>query len=166
MNYRELLGGEVGRESLPMPAEAGGGLFSVVTAEQPAGTSVVSEAPPREDDGVVFFPEPAASSDGETPLPHMSSHWKVNLSGELLEGSRVVDPDRCAFITSFIYRKMADVAVALEVDYFDEMTLLGPHLQQVLVADNMSIRHGVFDTAWTTEQLREQYVKWCREQSF
>ncbi|MEJ0001283.1 MAG: hypothetical protein WDO13_20260 [Verrucomicrobiota bacterium] len=43
-----------------------------------------------------------------------------------MEGSRVSEPDRCAFITSFIYRKMADVAVALEVDYFDQMTLFGP----------------------------------------
>jgi len=66
----------------------------------------------------------------------------VNLSGDLLEGSQVSEPDRCAFITSFIYRKMADVAVALEVDYFSHAMLLGPHLQQVLVADNMGVRHA------------------------
>jgi len=56
--------------------------------------------------------------------------------------------------------------VTLEVDYFSHMTLLGPHLQQVLVADNIGVRHGVFDTAWTTEEQRAQYVKWCCEQSF
>jgi hypothetical protein len=89
----------------------------------------------------------------------------VNLTGELLEGSQVAEPDRCAFITTFIYRKMADVAVALEVDYFNQMTLLGPHLQQVLVADNLGVRHGVFDAPWTNETMRAQYVKWCCEQS-
>ena len=83
-----------------------------------------------------------------------------------MEGSQLSEPDRCAFITSFIYRKLADVAVALEVDYFSHVTLLGPHLQQVLVADNMGVRHAVFDTVWTTEDLRVQYVKWCCEQSF
>ena len=87
------------------------------------------------------------------------------MNGELLEGSQVAEPDRCAFITAFIYRKMADVAVALEVDYFNTMTLLGPHQQQVLVADNLGVRHGVFDTAWTNEASRAQYVKWCCEQS-
>jgi hypothetical protein len=84
----------------------------------------------------------------------------------LLEGSQVAQTDRCAFITYFIYRKMADVAVALQVDYFDHMTLFGPHLQQVLVADNLGVRHAVFDAAWTTEEKREQFVKWCCEQSF
>jgi hypothetical protein len=95
----------------------------------------------------------------------MNSHWRVTLTGELLEGSQVAEPDRCAFITTFMYRKMADVAVALEVDYFKEMTLLGPHLQQVLVADNLGVRHGVFDAPWTNETMRAQYVKWCCEQS-
>jgi len=145
-----------------------GGLF-VIPEEAPSATSslsVVKEAPPREDDAPVFFPDPRKLSGGETPLPRVNSHWMVNLSGDLLEGSQVSEPDRCAFITTFIYRKMADVAVALEVDYFDHMTLLGPHLQQVLVADNMGVRHAVFDTAWTTEERRVQYVKWCREQSF
>ena len=78
----------------------------------------------------------------------------------------MAEPDRCAFITSFIYRKMADVAVALEVEYFDHMMLLGPHLQQVLVADNMGVRHAVFESAWTSEEMRVQYVKWCCEKSF
>jgi CheY-like chemotaxis protein len=145
-----------------------GGELVIVSAETPPDTaalSVMLEAPPREDVPPAFFPDPTLLTTGETPLPHVNSHWKVNLSGELLEGSQVAEPDRCAFITSFIYRKMADVAVALEVDYFNHMTLLGPHLQQVLVADNIGVRHAVFDTAWTTEALRVQYVKWCCEQS-
>ena len=136
------------------------------TGTDTAALSVMKEAPPREEAAPTVFPDLRRSKAGETPLPRVNSHWKISLSGELLEGSQVAEPDRCAFITSFIYRKMADVAVALEVDYFDQMTLLGPHLQQVLVADNLGVRHGVFETAWTTEEMRTQYVKWCCEQSF
>ena len=86
--------------------------------------------------------------------------------GGLVEGSQIGEPDRCAFITYFLYRKLADVAVTLEVDYFSTVTLFGPHLQQVLVADNLGVRHAVFDTAWTSEDQRNQYVQWCCEQSF
>jgi CheY-like chemotaxis protein len=132
----------------------------------PGALSVASEAPPREEGTPVFFPGAGVAGKKGTSLPVTHSHWKVNPAGELMEGSQVTDPDRCAFITSFIYRKLADVAVALEVDYFSQMALLGPHLQQVLVADNMGVRHAVFETAWTTEELRAQYVKWCCEQSF
>ena len=154
---RELDLGQTGGELYVVPSEP---------APDTAALSVVREAPPREVAAPVFFPDPGLLAGGETPLPNLNSHWKVNLSGDLLEGSQVAEPDRCAFITSFIYRKLADVAVALEVDYFSHLTLLGPHLQQVLVADNMGVRHGVFDTAWTTEDMRVQYVKWCCEQSF
>jgi CheY-like chemotaxis protein len=168
-HYQQLLEA-VSRPGAP-GAEAGppdGELYVVSgeTTPDAAALSVVQEAPPREDVAPTFFPEPVRSAGGETPLPRVNSHWKVNLSGDLLEGSQVAEPDRCAFITSFIYRKLADVAVALEVDYFSHMILLGPHLQQVLVADNMGVRHAVFDTAWTTEDMRVQYVKWCCEQSF
>jgi len=145
------------------------GELYVVSGQTPpdaAVLSVMQEAPPREDVAPTFFPNPELSTVGDIPLPRVDSHWKVNLTGELIEGSQVAEPERCAFITSFIYRKLADVAVALEVDYFSHMTLLGPHLQQVLVADNMGVRHAVFDTAWTTEDQRVQYVKWCCEQSF
>jgi CheY-like chemotaxis protein len=166
--YRQLLATvENSGAQGPDIRETGGELY-VVAAEGPSdttATSVMLEAPPREDVAPPFFPSPDRVAAGETPLPHLNSHWKVNLTGELLEGSQVAEPDRCAFITSFIYRKLADVAVALEVDYFSHVMLLGPHLQQVLVADNMGVRHAVFDTAWTTEDLRVQYVKWCCEQS-
>jgi CheY-like chemotaxis protein len=167
--YRQLL------ETVEKPGAEGpdigqtGGELYVVSGEpapDTAASSVVREAPPRENAAPPFFPDPRLLTGGETTLPHVNSHWKVNLSGDLMEGSQVAEPDRCAFITSFIYRKLADVAVALEVDYFNHVTLLGPHLQQVLVADNMGVRHAVFDTAWTTEDLRVQYVKWCCEQSF
>jgi CheY-like chemotaxis protein len=132
-----------------------------------AALDVIREAPPRDDvpDARILFPDPALGPRGDTPLPQVNSHWRVTLTGELLEGSQVAEPDRCAFITSFIYRKMADVAVALEVDYFNQMTLIGPHLHQVLVADNLGVRHAVFDAPWTNEALRAQYVKWCCEQS-
>jgi len=155
---------EVTAESAPIDGE-----LVVVEAATPSDTAtlaVMKEAPPRDDAAPVYFPDPRRRTGGETPLPRVNSHWMVNLSGDLLEGSQVSEPDRCAFITSFIFRKMADVAVALEVDYFNHMTLYGPHLQQVLVADNMGVRHAVFDTAWTTEEMRTEYVKWCCEQSF
>jgi len=128
------------------------------------------EAPPLEEDLEPPVVDERLQSGlpqtGETPLPQVNVHWKVNLMGELVEGSQMADPQRCAFITYFIYRKLADVAVTLEVDYFNHVTLFGSHLQQVLVADNMGIRHAVFDTPWSTEAKREQYVKWCCEQSF
>ena len=166
--YRQLLDA-AGKPEVQGPniRQKSGELF-VITSEPPldkAALSVMQEAPPRQEMTPVFFPTPNLVAAGGTPLPQLNSHWKVNLSGDLLEGSQMAEPDRCAFITSFIYRKMADVAVALELDYFNHMTLLGPHLQQVLVADNMGVRHAVFDTAWTTEEARRQYVKWCCEQS-
>ena len=166
--YRLLL------ESAKVPAEnaevvpVDGQLFIVPepVPSETASLSVINEAPPREEPGPIFFPDLRKKTGGETQLPRVNAHWMVNLSGDLLEGSQVSEPDRCAFITTFIFRKMADVAVALEVDYFNHMTLFGPHLQQVLVADNMGVRHAVFDTAWTSEEARAQYVKWCCEQSF
>ncbi len=166
--YRQLLDmvGEPGGQGPDLP-QPSGELYPVEdeSRSDTMALSVMQEAPPREDAAPAFFPDPNLLAGGETPLPHVNSHWKVTLSGELLEGSQVAEPDRCAFITSFIYRKLADVAVALEVDYFNHVMLLGPHLEQVLVADNMGVRHAVFDAAWTTEDMRVQYVKWCREQS-
>jgi CheY-like chemotaxis protein len=167
--YRQLLE-TVEKPGAPGPDinQTGGELYAVSGESTPdtAALSVMREAPPRKEAAPVVFPDPSLLAGGDTALPQVNSHWMVNLSGDLLEGSQMAEPDRCAFITSFIYRKMADVAVALEVDYFNHLTLLGPHLQQVLVADNMGVRHAVFDTAWTTEDLRVQYVKWCCEQSF
>jgi CheY-like chemotaxis protein len=166
--YRQLLEGveKPGLEVRGIEQESGD-LLAVAAEMSPdtAASSVMREAPPREHVPKIFFPDPTLMARGETALPQVNSHWKVNLTGELLEGTQVAEPDRCAFITTFIYRKMADVAVALEVDYFNQMTLLGPHQQQVLVADNLGVRHAVFDTAWTSEELRAQYVKWCCEQS-
>ena len=171
-SYRDLLGAaEKAEDVTPEVEQQGGDLFAVASKTEPdtEALAVINEAPPREEPAPpptrIFFPDPELGPRGNTPLPQMNSHWRVTLTGELLEGSQVAEPDRCAFITSFIYRKMADVAVALEVDYFNEMTLFGPHLQQVLVADNLGVRHGVFDAPWANEALRAQYVKWCCEQS-
>ena len=167
--YQRLLGSVAKTGALRADVEPTGSELYAVANEPPADTaalSVVKEAPPREVDTPPEISDRKTVVGLETPLPHLSSHWQVNLTGELLEGSQVMEPDRCAFITTFIYRKLADVAVTLEVDYFNHMTLLGPHLQQVLVADNIGVRHGVFDAAWTTEEQRTQYVKWCCEQSF
>jgi CheY-like chemotaxis protein len=166
--YRELLETLEHAGGLHAPTIGQGGELYVVAENKPEtkDLSVIQEAPPLDAPTPAFFPDPRILAEGETPLPQLNAHWKVNLSGELLEGSQVAEPDRCAFITSFVYRKLADVAVALEVDYFSHMTLFGPHLLQVLVANNLGVRHAVFDTAWTNEELRSQYVKWCCEQSF
>jgi hypothetical protein len=166
--YRQLLDTIEKAEAVAPEVEQGGAdLFVVVSKPSPdtSALAVIKEAPPLADAPKIVFPGPNLGARGDTPLPPVNSHWRITLTGELLEGSQVAEPDRCAFITSFIYRKMADVAVALEVDYFNHMTLLGPHLQQVLVADNLGVRHAVFDVPWTDEAAREQYVKWCCEQS-
>jgi CheY-like chemotaxis protein len=147
-------------------------LVSIETQPDGAVPEVMTDAPPLNLDklweaaGPASGPLPTLPPGEGMPPPRVNSHWKVSLSGELLEGSQVGEADRCAFITYFIYRKLADVAVALEVDYFSHLTLLGPHLNQVLVADNLGIRHAVFDAVRTDEVDREQYVKWCCEQSF
>jgi CheY-like chemotaxis protein len=168
--YRELLAAAEKSGALDSDLKPPTGELLVVSGEKPEYAdlpSVVLEAPPLEQSPVTPSARVAdLTVAGETPIPAVNSHWKINLMGELVEGSQVAEPDRCAFITYFFYRKLADIAVTLEVDYFSNLTLLGPHLQQVLVADNLGVRHAVFDTAWTTEDLRHQYMQWCCEQSF
>ncbi|MCE0483129.1 MAG: response regulator [Methylacidiphilales bacterium] len=170
--YRQLLAKaeSSGALSPDLQPPAGQLLVAADTPPEAVVPDVIAEAPPLSAEaatatGVLPIPEAGVAPVGETQLPQVSAHWKVNLMGELVEGSQVAEPSRCAFITYFIYRKMADIAVALQVDYFSQMTLHGPHLQQVLVADNLGIRHAVFDTAWTTEEQRNLYVKWSCEQS-
>lgn len=170
--YRQLLEKAQHSGALDPDMRPPSGELLVVSGEAPVDTAVpnvVSEAPPLDQVPSVsstgVMPTVEVPFAGETELPQLSAHWKVNLMGELVEGSQVAEPARCAFITYFFYRKLADIAVTLEVDYFSHLTLMGPHLQQVLVADNLGIRHAVFDTAWTTEDQRVQYVKWCCEQS-
>jgi hypothetical protein len=171
--YSQLLARAENSGALASDVRLRTGELRLVSGENPPGVQVpdvMLEAPPLEDVSKPSLVNPGwgsdlAAEDG-TPLPQINAHWKIDLMGELVEGSQVAEQDRCSFITYFIYRKLADIAVALEVDYFDRLTLLGPHLQQVLVADNMGVRHAVFETAWTKEEKREQFVKWCREQSF
>jgi CheY-like chemotaxis protein len=170
MPYRQLLAAAEKSGALDVGLRPPTGELLSFAGERPLETnvaSVIMEAPPREEASVTKSVKlPDITVAGETPIPAVNSHWKINLMGELVEGSQVAEPDRCSFITYFLYRKLADVAVTLEVDYFSNMTLFGPHLQQVLVADNLGVRHAVFDTAWTTEDQRNQYVQWCCEQSF
>ncbi len=171
--YQQLLdtAETFGAPGIDIDPPSGG--FLAVSADIPSEgniPTVVQEAPPREDLESTPVADstqlPRLAAEGETPLPQVNSHWKISLTGELVEGSQISEPDRCSFITYFIYRKMADVAVALEVDYFNELLLQGPHIEQVLVANNMGVRHAVFDAAWTDEATRAQYIKWCCEQSF
>lgn len=142
------------------PAEVDPSALITLAGDTTAASSweLPSEAPPREEGAV----QPAAPRRSG-PVPPASVHWKVDLMGNLMENSPGADPDHCALLTNFIYRKLADVAVALEVDYFRQATLWGPQVQQVLVADNLSVRHALFETASVTESQRDDYVKGCRE---
>ncbi|HUB66427.1 MAG TPA: response regulator [Candidatus Methylacidiphilales bacterium] len=175
IGYRQLLeNAQKPLVSMTGKLIANGDLRLVPGPRGPGGAvpDVVMEAPPLDLDKLwegslaTAGPLPVIPTEDGTPLPQVNSHWRVSLMGELLEGSQVSEPDRCAFITYFIYRKLAEVAVALEVDYFTHLTLFGPHLNQILVADNLGIRHAVFSAARTTEADLEQYVKWCCEQTF
>jgi CheY-like chemotaxis protein len=124
------------------------------------------EAPPLTDETPPTSPFlPDQPRPGATEMPRVESYWKMNLMGDLVEGTRVADAERSALITTFLYRKLADIAVALEVDYFNTLVLLGPNEQQVLVADNLGVTHALLDARRTTEAAREQFVEWCREQS-
>jgi CheY-like chemotaxis protein len=163
--YRELL------EKLDLVDALPGGdrlplttALSTLAGETAAGLppDLLSEAPPRPE-AESFLAR--ASARETTGLPPIEAHWKVDLMGNLVENSPGSDPDHCALLTNFIYRKLADVAVALEVDYFTHLTLWGPRYQQVLAADNLGVRHALFEAARTDESQREQYLKWCREQS-
>ena len=155
--YRELLDQSVealpGGDRLPLT-----GPLPAIARDTTAAPDFLNETPPQENPGSVP-PVPA------TELPPVQSHWKVDLMGNLIENSKEADPDHCGLLTNFIYRKLADVAVALEVDYFNHLTLWGPQIQQVLAADNLGVRHALFLAPRTTEEQRDQYLKWCREQS-
>ena len=61
--------------------EQSAGELYVVSGEPSADAgalSVVREAPPREDAPPTAFPDQVAVMSGETELPHVNSHWKVN----------------------------------------------------------------------------------------
>jgi len=164
MPYRDLLRQAAATDTLPggdaqPPDEAYVSLAGGTTVD--SVSDFLNEAPPLaagEQPSIIPFPRPE-----DAALLNVHAHWKVDLTGALVEGAKGYDPDHCAFITSFIYRKLADVAVALELDYFERITLWGQEFQQVLVADNLGVRHALFESARTTETQRNEYVKWCRE---
>ncbi|PTX99955.1 hypothetical protein DB346_19290 [Verrucomicrobia bacterium LW23] len=98
----------------------------------------------------------------ELQLPSLISHWKINLMGELMEGFKVDDPDQAGIVSFFLYRKLADVAVALESDYFTRLSLQGTSVTHELVADNFGVRHGTFRTDDPNcAQDREAFIAWC-----
>ena len=134
-------------------------------AGETTAADIFEEAPPR-----LEMPVPALSTKSEYRLaaaetPDVETHWKVDMMGLLVEGVGVRDPEHCALVTNFIFRKMADIAVALEVDYFDSITLRGDSMQQVLVANNWGVRHAILE-ADADEGRRNQYRDWARGQSF
>lgn len=98
---------------------------------------------------------------GESPtLPGFLSHWKINFTGELLETDGT-DPD--PQLTFSIFQKLAEVAVELEQDYSPRITFLGNWVQQELISGHSGIRHALFSTAETTEEIRDSYLVWCYE---
>jgi CheY-like chemotaxis protein len=72
-------GGEVTADEFSVPATP----FDVM-AEAPA----LAENP----EGPPFLPDVAGP--GGTEMPQVNSYWKVNLTGELVEGSRIAEPER------------------------------------------------------------------------
>jgi hypothetical protein len=125
-------------------------------------SDISGEAPPREA-SPTRTQAVAALREEKGELPAVQAHWKVDMMGTLVEGTGVTDPEHCALITNFIFRKLADIAVALEVEYFDQLMLWGPEHQQVLFADNWGVRHALLERN-APESSRVNYVKWCREQ--
>ena len=131
-------------------------------AGETTASDISDEAPPRDTSPTRTQALAALRGEKGEQLP-VQTHWKVDLVGTLVEGSGVNDPEHCALITNFIFRKLADIAVALEVEYFDQLTLWGPEHQQVLVADNWGVRHALLEGN-APECSRANYVNWCREQ--
>lgn len=91
----------------------------------------------------------------------MSSYWNIDLNGRLLGGKNIENADDAARLTYHVYRLMAEASVALEIDYFDRLTLFGPRVQQELAADNLGVSHAVFDAEAASQHERDEFVKWC-----
>jgi CheY-like chemotaxis protein len=142
------------------------GRLAQIAGETTAAADISDEAPPYQatDMEADESSSTRVQQQATFEMPHVESHWKVDMMGTLVEGSGVRDAEHCALVTNFIFRKMADIAVALEVDYFDALTLRDEAMQQVLVADHWGVRHAILE-ADADEQSRKDYLDWCREQS-
>jgi CheY-like chemotaxis protein len=109
-------------------------------------------------------PAPVPASN-HPPVNGLAAHWKINLMGDLIEYQGIDALHESANLTFFLFQKLAEVAVALDQDYFNQMSLHGPKYRQEIVADNFGIRHGVFLNKETSEEDRRNYVEWCNAQS-
>ncbi len=92
--------------------------------------------------------------------PSLISYWSTDLMGQIMEGEKVGDHENASATTYGIYRQLADLAVALETDYFTRCTIYGPSYTCEVVADNLAIRQAVFETESMEEEHRDQFVAW------
>lgn len=142
--------------------------FAVTPIDRPEPQSLPQEmatleAPPKEDDFNEHAEEAVPEPNCALPYhsPSLNAYWKINLMGEFIDGCGAIDPTHTSALTEFIYGKMADVSVALEENYFDRLTLIGPELRQELVADNLGVRHALFKVNEVSETETDNFIKWC-----
>ncbi|MEM1059104.1 MAG: response regulator [Verrucomicrobiota bacterium] len=93
--------------------------------------------------------------------PSLISYWSTDLMGQIMEGENVGDLDNAASTTFGLYRQLADLAVALETDYFTRCTVYGHTYTCDILADNLALRQAVFETASMQEEHRDEFVAWC-----
>jgi DNA-binding NarL/FixJ family response regulator len=146
--------------------------YTVTPLDLPAtikqsAAEAVHDTPPLDEEPPDFeTPYKLETPPGETySAPGLDSHWQIDLMGHYTGGSNVTDPEHAAALTFFIYRKMAQVAVALDENYFDHLTLIGPKYRQELVADNLCVRHAVFKNQSANGVEAEKFVSWCYERN-
>lgn len=163
----DLLMGNVEVDALEIPSSLDQE-YAVTPLETPEPTSIPEEmatleAPPKADlsEEPSETPQPAPACDLSFRSPALTAHWKINLMGQFVDGCGAIDPTHTAALTDFIYRKMANVAVALEEDYFQRLTLFGPEFRQELVADNLGVRHALFKTHGVQPTEAEEFIHWC-----
>jgi CheY-like chemotaxis protein len=101
--------------------------------------------------------QPGEGFDG----PSLTAYWNIDLMGQIHSGRHVKDPDSAGQLTYYIYRKMADISVALEFDYFSRLTLHGNHYHQEIVADNLGVSHAIFRAEESDQDQRDDFVAWC-----
>lgn len=166
-NLSELLLGnaEVAVLDLPVVSEKA---FAVTPPDVPESPLLPEEmatleAPPKDTRSLepVLEKQPAPNCDISFRSPALISHWKIDLMGKFDDGCGAIDPTHTAALTYFIYRKMADIAVALDEDYFNRLTLIGPQYRQELVADNLGVRHALFHAPQVTPGETDNFITWC-----
>jgi len=94
-------------------------------------------------------------------VPSLISYWSTDLMGQIMDGENVGDLENAASTTFGLYRQLADLAVALQTDYFTRCTIYGHTFTCEVTADNLALRQAVFETESMKEEHRDQFVAWC-----